>query len=116
MSSCDFIALNDSSIRQRLWYVSYISFEVIDSSDVTIRLYPASFFAFSIASSFISSLIFPSSLFPFLSVGIKVTYFEQSPNSDLLACEVFRLWAFFNQFINLVYVFFCKLRIKVNGK
>lgn len=94
MSSCDFIALNDSSIRQRLWYVSYISFEVIDSSDVTIRLYPASFFAFSIASSFISTLIFPSSLFPFLSVGIKVTYFEQSPNSDLLACEVFRLWAF----------------------
>ena len=74
------------------------------------------FFAFSIASSFILTLIFPSSLFPFLSVGIKVTYFEQSPNSDLLACEVFRLWAFFNQFINLVYVFFCKLRIKVNGK
>ena len=116
MSSCDLIALNDSSIRQRLWYVSYISFEVIDSSDVAIRLYPARFFAFSIASSFILTLIFPSSLFPFLSVGIKVTYFEQSPNSDLLACEVFRLWAFFNQFINLVYVFFCKLRIKVNGK
>ena len=45
-------------------------------SEVMSMLYPASFFAFSIAFSFISSLLFPVVFVPFLSVKTNVTYLE----------------------------------------
>lgn len=57
-------------------------------------LYPASFFAFSIAFSFISTLTFPAVFVPFLSVEIKVTYLELSPYSDFFAPHALRFFAF----------------------
>ena len=63
--------------------------------------------------SFIVTLIFPFVSFPFLSVVVKITYFAESPYSELFAREAFSSFAFSTSLLISYICFLASLGLKV---
>lgn len=68
---------------------------------------------FFMRSSFIVTLIFPFVSFPFLSVVVKITYFAESPYSELFAREAFSSFAFSTSLLISYICFLASLGLKV---